>query len=123
MRHMGTALLTMGVVLMLVGGWFAFLGAGGWKLLGSRYEDRTSIESRVTEIQIAKPGLAKIDIQPAAGSTVEFSRTVRYLSPFTHRPGQTHRVEGTTLYLDQCGMAPCAIDYTVLVPDGVHVSR
>ncbi len=123
MRTMGTALLVVGVVLMLVGGWFAFLGAGGWKLLGSRYEDRTSIASAVTDVRIANPGLAQVDVRPATGSTVEFSRTVRYLSPLAKRPGQTHRVEGTTLYLDQCGMAPCAIDYTVFVPQGVHVSR
>lgn len=123
MRTMGTALLVLGVVLLLVGGWFAFLGAGGWKLLGSRYEDTTSVASPVTDIQIANPGLAQVEIRAATGSTVAFSRTVRYLSPIASRPGQTHRVEGTTLFLDQCGMAPCAIDYTVFVPDGVHVSR
>lgn len=123
MRNMGTVLTIIGVVVMLVGAWLAFLGVGGWKLLGSRYEDQTSITTPVTDIQIANPGLAQVEIRPAAGKNVQFERTVRYLNPLASRPGPTHRVEGTTLFLDQCGLTPCAIDYTVFVPDGVRVSR
>jgi len=120
---MGTALTAVGIVVMLVGAWFTFIGIGGWKLLGSRFEDQTSVPTTVTDIQIANPGLAKVEVVPATGPNVEFRRTVRYLSPLAQRPGQTHRVEGTTLFLDQCGPAPCAIDYTVYVPEGVNVAR
>ena len=124
MRKMSTTFMVIGIVVMLVGAWFASIGVGGWKLLGSRYEDQTSITAPVTDIQVANPGLAQVEILPATGSTVEFRRTVRYLSPLADRPGQTHRVEGNTLFLDQCGgLAPCAIDYTVYVPAGVHVSH
>jgi hypothetical protein len=122
MRKMGTTLTVVGVVLILLGGWLAFLGTGGWKLLGSRYEDQTSIAAPVTEVLIANPGLAQVEIRPATGTNVEFRRTVRWQPPFTNRPGQTHRVEGNRLFLDQAdGFS--AVDYTVNVPTGVHVSR
>lgn len=122
MSKMGTALTIVGVVLILLGGWFAFLGTGGWKILGSQYQDQTSIAAPVSEVLIANPGLAQVEIRPAAGTNVEFRRTVRWQPPFTNRPGQTHRVEGTRLFLDQAdGLS--AVDYLLYLPTGVHVSR
>ena len=118
---MATVFLVIGIVLLLVGGAFTFIGSGAWKLVGSHYEDRTSIAG-VTNIQIASHGLAQVVIRAAAGPNVEFERTVRWQPPFTERPGQTHRLEGTTLFLDQAdGFS--AVDYTVYVPDGVQVSQ
>jgi hypothetical protein len=122
MNRMATVFLVIGIVLLLVGGSFTFIGSGAWKLLGSHYEDRTSIAEAVINIQIASHGLAQVEIRPATGPNVEFQRTVRWQPPFTERPGQTYRLEGTTLFLDQAdGIS--AVDYTVYVPEGVLVSQ
>ena len=119
---MNGLLLVAAVVVVLGGAWAAFLVFGGWKLVGSSFEDEASISAPVTEIQVAPPGLAKVDIRTSGASQVRIHRTVRYLSPLVGRPEATHRIEGKTLFLDQCGFG-CAIDYVVDAPSNVHVSR
>ena len=121
-RKMETAVTVVGVILMLLGGWSVFIGTGGWRLVGSKYEDETSITTPITEVVIANPGFAHVDVEPATGTKVDIHRTVRWQPPFTSQPGQTYHVEGNKLFLDQPnGLS--AVDYIVHVPTGVQVSR
>ncbi|MBT8224749.1 MAG: hypothetical protein HKP61_09760 [Dactylosporangium sp.] len=108
------------ILILLVGASALSLRLGAWKLLGSRYEDDTTIQEPVTVIKVAAHGLATVDIRRSTTSQVHLRRTVRYLSPLRGRPGRTYRVDGTTLYLDQCGFLG-AVDYVVNVPEGVKV--
>jgi Toastrack DUF4097 len=94
-------------------------------MLGLRYEDDTSVPMEITEIRVTG-GTGSVEVRRGAESRVDIHRTVHYFKPFQHRPGATHRIDGTVLHLDtNLGTSfPffVAVDYVVDAPAGVRVS-
>lgn len=90
-----------------------------------RFEDDDSVPAGITEIRVSG-GTGSVDVRPGAAAEVNIHRTVHYFRPFRPRPGPTHRVDGTVLYLDtnQGTSFPffVAVDYVVDAPAGVRVS-
>jgi hypothetical protein len=94
-------------------------------MFGLKFEDDSSETVGITEIRVTG-GTGSVDIRPGTGPGVNIHRTVHYFKPFRPRPGATHRIDGTVLYLDtnQRTSFPCfvAVDYVVGAPASVRVS-
>jgi hypothetical protein len=94
-------------------------------MLGLRFEDDTAVPAEITEIRVTG-GTGSVEVRPGTASRVDIHRTVHYFKPFQPRPGATHRIDGTVLYLDtNLGTSfPffVAVDYVVDAPAGVRVS-
>jgi len=121
MRKMNIILLVVGVIVILstVMTWLAI---GGWKQLGTHFEDDTSSPMAISEIRVAGTSV-EVQVRPGATSGVEVHRTARYLNPFHDRPGPTSRIDGGVLTLggdDSCTF--CVIEYVVEAPAGVRVT-
>lgn len=94
-------------------------------MLGLKFEDDTSAPAEITEIRVTG-GTGSLEVRPGAPAEVKIHRTVHYFKPFQSRPGATHRIDGTVLYLDtNLGTrfpSFVAVDYVVEAPAGVRVS-
>jgi hypothetical protein len=94
-------------------------------MFGMKFEDDISAPVEITEIRVTG-GTGSVEVRPGAASSVNIHRKVNYFKPFQHRPGETHRIDGTVLYLDtnQGTSFPSfvAVDYIVDAPAGVRVS-
>lgn len=94
-------------------------------MFGSTFEDDTSVPSEIHEIRV-KGGTGSVEVRPGTATQVTIHRKVRYFRPFQSRPGPTHHVDGSVLYLDtNRGTAfPnfVAVDYVVDVPPQVRVN-
>lgn len=94
-------------------------------MFGFSFEDDTSAPVEMTEIRVTG-GTGSVEVRPGAPSEVKIHRTVHYFKPFQPRPGVTHRIDGTVLYLDtNLGSSfPffVAVDYIVEAPAAVRVS-
>lgn len=99
--------------------------AKGEMMFGFKFEDDTSAPVEITDIRVTG-GTGSVQIRPGTESTVNIHRKVHYFKPFQQRPGETHRIDGTVLYLDtNLGTSfPSfvAVDYIVDAPAGVRVS-
>jgi hypothetical protein len=121
MRKMGIVVVVIGVVVVLAAG-SGWLACGGWKQIGTRFEDDTSSDAAITEIR-ATGGSVDVELRPGIEPGVRIHRTVRYLNPLHPRPGPTSRIDGAVLRLgsdDSCTL--CAVEYVVVAPAGVRVS-
>jgi len=121
MRKMGIVVVVIGIVVVLAAG-SGWLACGGWKQIGTRFEDDASFDAAITEIRAAG-GSVDVELRPGTESGIRIHRTVRYLNPLHERPGPTSRIDGTVLRLgsdDSCTF--CAVEYVVVAPAGVRVS-
>ncbi len=92
---------------------------------GLRFEDDASAPVAITEVRLSG-GTGSVELRPGTGARVDIHRTVHYFAPFRRRPGVTHRIDGTVLYLDTTAGTSfpfyVAVDYVVGVPAGTRVS-
>ena len=121
MRKMNVLVAVIGVIALFAAG-STWLALGGWKQIGTRFEDDASSAAAISEIRVIGRSV-EVDVRPGTGAGVEIHRTARYLNPFHAQPGPTHQIEGNVLTLrgdDACTF--CVIEYSVTVPAGVRVS-
>jgi putative adhesin len=121
MRKMNVLVAVIGVIALLAAG-STWLALGGWKQIGTRFEDDASSAAAISEIRVTGRSV-EVDVRPGTGTGVKIHRTARYLNPFHAQPGPTHQIEGDVLTLsgdDACTF--CVIEYSVTVPEGVRVS-
>ena len=121
MRKMGIIVVVIGVVVVVAAG-SGWLACGGWKQIGTRFEDDTSSDVAITEIR-ASGGSVDVEVRPGTEPGVRIHRTVLYLNPLHARPRPTSRIDGTVLRLgseDSCTF--CAVEYVVTAPAGLRVS-
>ncbi|QEO14277.1 DUF4097 family beta strand repeat protein [Agromyces intestinalis] len=84
------------------------------------FEDSASIDQDIARIVIDSND-GSVTVRGVAGAdSVSLERTVKYRGA-EREIGETHRVSGDELVLDDCGRN-CAIDYVLDVPLGVEVS-
>jgi hypothetical protein len=114
----GALLLVLAAAIVVLCG-AAYLSLGGWKVLGYRFQDDSSLEVAVSEIRVVGRGSGSVTIRPGVASRVKIHRDVRYL---VHRPGITFRIEGTVLILNTAPDRFVAVSYFVDAPKGVRVS-
>ncbi len=109
------------VLVALVAG-MTWLALGGWKRLGTRFEDDASSDVGISEIHVSGSSV-EVEVRPGAAPGVQVHRTARYLNPSHDRPGPTHRIDGTVLHLGgDAASTFCVIEYVVVAPAGVRVS-
>ena len=93
---------------------------GGCALLAppQRFSDETTVQEEIRTIELVD-AQGSITVRGEDGATeVTVERTVSYRGD---RPdGETHRVDGDTLELGDCGPR-CSVDYTIELPAGVDV--
>lgn len=92
---------------------------GGWKLRCFAFKDDTTLPLTITEIRVVGGGSGNVEIHPGAESQVTIHRDVRYL---IKRPGITHRIDGTVLYLDTSPNSYSIVSYIVNAPKNVQIS-
>lgn len=121
MRKMNIFLLVVGVI-VIFSTVMTWLAIGGWKQLGTHFEDDASSPAAISEIRVTGSSV-EVQVRPGAASGVEIHRTARYLNRFHDRPEPTSRIEGGVLTLggdDSCTF--CVIEYVVEAPAGVRVT-
>lgn len=121
MRKMNVILLIVAALVVAVGavGWFA---CGGWKSVGTVYEDDASSPVAIDEIRVTGKAVA-VEVRPGTGPGVQIHRTARYLNPLHSRPEATHRIVGTVLELGGDNSASFGvIEYVVLAPAGLPIT-
>ncbi len=107
------------VVAVLAAGAFA---CGGWKAIGTSYEDDYASTAPISEIHITGKTVA-VDLDPSSSSAVEIHRTARYLNYFHSRPAPTHRIEGSVLELGGDDSSTfSSIEYVVRAPAGTRIT-
>src|SRR5512138_3005290 len=93
-------------------------------MFGFKFEDDVSAPVQITEIRVTGDA-GSVEVRPGAASSVNIHRKVHYFKPFQHRPGATHWIDGTVLYLDTNKGTSfpsfVAVDYVVDAPAGVRV--
>ncbi len=120
MRRMSIIIAVVaGVVVVALGA--GALACGGWKAIGTHFENDYSSAAQIAEIRVNGNTVA-LEFRPATGSGVDIHRTARYLNYFHDRPAPTHRVEGNVLYLDGESSMFSSIEYVVTAPAGVRVT-
>jgi hypothetical protein len=121
MRKMNIFLLVIGAIVIFSTA-MTWLAIGGWKQIGTHFEDDTSSPAAISEIHVTGTSV-EVQVRPSATSGVEVHRTARYLNPFHNRPGPTSRIDGGVLTLGgDDGCTFCVIEYVVEAPAGVRVT-
>ncbi|CAM4239850.1 DUF4097 domain-containing protein [Kibdelosporangium persicum] len=90
-------------------------GCDGFRMSSQNFSDTTDITQQVASVRIDN-GSGAVRIR--AGATASVRRTVYYRDD---KPGQTHRVDGDTLVLEDCEQRNCSIDYEVTLPTAAKV--
>ncbi|MBN6035792.1 DUF4097 family beta strand repeat-containing protein [Amycolatopsis sp. 195334CR] len=110
------------------------MGKTGWVLTGvaasalvlagcdaiapqEEFSDGTPVPDQITSVRFDVPA-GEVKIRVEQGAPVSLRRDVHYRGT---KPGQSHRVEGTTLVLDKCG-SDCSVNYDVVIPAALPVS-
>jgi hypothetical protein len=119
MRKVQAILLIIVVVAVGVGS-TAWLCCGGWKQVGTHFDDDYSSAEAITEIRVT--GTVSLELRPSTTPGVEIHRTARYLNPLHSRPGRTHRIDGGVLTLGGDSAMFSVMEYVVTLPAGVRVS-
>ncbi|WP_367134119.1 DUF4097 family beta strand repeat-containing protein [Saccharothrix sp. HUAS TT1] len=84
------------------------------RLVQNGFDDQHSVSERVTEVRLQN-GSGGVTVRGREGATgTEVRRRVRFPKS-DDKPGASHRVEGSTLVLADCGNN-CTVDYEVTVP-------
>ncbi|ALG14301.1 hypothetical protein AOZ06_52140 [Kibdelosporangium phytohabitans] len=91
-------------------------GCDGFRVNSSNFSDTTDITQKIASVRIDN-GSGAVRIRTGATSSVK--RTVYYRSD--NKPGQTHRVEGDTLVLNECDQNNCSVDYEVTLAAAAKV--
>jgi hypothetical protein len=112
---MTTTLIRRAGVLALVAATTTTLtGCAG--VIGAKMTYNDTEKSKITEIVVAG-GAGDVAITTAAVSETSITRVIRRSS----NPGESYRLEGTTLTIDaSCGMH-CSVSYVITTPPGVAV--
>lgn len=91
-------------------------GCDGFRVASQNFSDTTDITQKVAAVRIDNNGSGAVRVR--VGATPSVRRTVYYRDD---KPGQTHRVEGDTLVLEDCKQRNCSIDYEVTLPVAAKV--
>lgn len=120
MRKMQAILLVVVVIAIGIGG-AAWLACGGWKQIGTHFDDDYASADAISELRVT--GEVSLELRPSTTAGVEIHRTARYLNAFHSRPGRTHRIDGGVLTLggDDSSMFS-VMEYVVTLPAGVRVT-
>jgi hypothetical protein len=90
-------------------------GCDGFRMASQNFSDTADITQQVAAVRIDNgSGAVRIRV----GATASVRRTVYYRDD---KPGQTHRVDGDTLVLEDCDRRNCSIDYDVTLPAAAKV--
>jgi hypothetical protein len=119
MRKMQAILLIIVVVAVGFVG-TAWLCCGGWKQVGTHFDDDYASAEAITEIRVT--GTVSLALRPTTTPGVEIHRTARYLNPLQSRPGRTHQIEGDVLMLGGDSPMFSIMEYVVALPAGVRVT-
>ncbi|MET0235621.1 MAG: DUF4097 family beta strand repeat-containing protein [Kibdelosporangium sp.] len=90
-------------------------GCDGFRAVSSQFSDDTGVQQKVTAVRL-ESGSGSVRIR--VGTQANVHRTVFYVND---KPGQTSRVEGDTLVLEDCKKRNCSVDYDVTLPVGAKV--
>lgn len=89
--------------------------AGCVRLVQERFSDQGSVTEKVVAVRVQNDS-GDVVVRGSEGATsIEVKRTVEYSRNVDKPTGQTYRVDGDTLVLDDCGRS-CSVDYEVTVP-------
>nr|BFE47414.1 hypothetical protein GCM10017745_08410 [Saccharothrix mutabilis subsp. capreolus] len=89
--------------------------AGCVRLVQETFSDQGSVTEKVVAVRVQNDS-GRVTVRGRDGvAAVEVKRTVQYSRNDDKPSGQTYRVEGDTLVLDDCGRN-CSVDYEVTVP-------
>ncbi|XVV03687.1 DUF4097 family beta strand repeat-containing protein [Actinosynnema sp. CA-248983] len=104
------------VVVAVLGVLVGVAGAAGCvRLVQESFSDQGTITEKVVAVRVQNDS-GDVTVRGREGATsVEVKRTVEYSRNVDKPTGQTHRVEGDTLVLDDCGRN-CSVNYEVTVP-------
>ncbi|WP_168211505.1 DUF4097 family beta strand repeat-containing protein [Actinosynnema sp. ALI-1.44] len=91
-------------------------GCDGFRVNSSNFSDTTDLTQKVAAVRIDN-GSGSVRIRTGATSSVK--RTVYYRGD--NKPGQTHRLEGDTLVLNDCDQNNCSVDYEVTLTAAAKV--
>ncbi len=120
MRKMQVILLIVVLIAIGIGG-TAWLACGGWKQVGTHFDDDYASADAITEIRVT--GTVSVQVRPGNGPGVEIHRTARYLNAFHSRPGRTHRIDAGVLTLGGDDSSTFSVmEYVVTLPAGVRVT-
>ncbi|MCE7005246.1 DUF4097 domain-containing protein [Kibdelosporangium philippinense] len=97
-------------------GMLVLSGCDGFQLTSSNFTDSTDLTQQVGTVRL-NTGSGNVIVR--TGSTASVRRTVHYRQ--NDKPGQTHRVEGDTLVLDDCPQRNCSVDYEVTLPAAAKI--
>jgi hypothetical protein len=120
MRKMQAIVVIIAVLAVTLGG-AAWLCCGGWKQIGTHFEDDYASAGSISDVRVT--GSVSVELRPSSSPGVAIHRTARYLNAFHSRPARTHRIDGTVLTLggDDSSMFS-VMEYVVTLPAGVRVT-